>query len=445
MDPTTIVEAANPRVPRGSVVDEKQKVLRTVQDILNKLTPETFDPLFQQLLTTGINTPEILQGVINLIFTKAVDEPTFCPMYAALCEKLSRALPEFPPSNGAGRGEGGAGEGGAEEGGAGEGGAGAGGNEPISFRSVLLNTCQEEFERAVKLRIQAGELLESLQEGSTKGDEGGEEEGGEERGEEEGGEEEGGEERGEEEGGEEEEGGKVEEREREGGGGEEGGEERGEEEGGEVDGREREGGEGGGVEERGEGEGEGKGAKKRGRIRGGRKRKGKGENCTKEVQGSLHVERGEGGEDEGTGEGDEEGGIEGEKGPNEDDDREKREGEQEREKGREEEKGTREEEKEQRRAKARTVGTIRLIGELFLQRMIPEPVVHACVQVRWMLVCEWFDDACMQVSGLMKHQSVQVTLQNQIGIIRLIRELFLQRMIHKPVLHACVQGSGSVL
>ncbi|CAI6002750.1 unnamed protein product [Closterium sp. NIES-64] len=434
MDPTTIVEAANPRVPRGSVVDEKQKVLRTVQDILNKLTPETFDPLFQQLLTAGINTPEILQGVINLIFTKAVDEPTFCPMYAALCEKLSRALPEFPPSNGAGRGEGGAGEGGAEEGGAGEGGAGAGGNEPISFRSVLLNTCQEEFERAVKLRIQvitSGSVREGggnylispspsplplglaswrpcwkeAQQGTREESKEGQgfqylsssepaalslsssfcpvagwraagiiagrkherrrgRRGGGGRGEGRGGGGGGGGGRGEGRGGGggEEEGGKVEEREREVGGGEEGGEERGEEEGGEVDGREREGGEGGGVEERGEGEGEGKGAKKRGRIRGGRKRKGKGENCTKEVQGSLHVERGEGGEDEGTGEGDEEGGIEGEKGPNEDDDREKREGEQEREKGREEEKGT---------------------SELFLQRMIHKQVSDCMSAGEW--------------------------------------------------------------
>ncbi|CAI5469917.1 unnamed protein product [Closterium sp. Yama58-4] len=112
----------------------------TPEIILNKLTPEMFESLFQQLLTAGINTPEILQEVILLIFTKAVDEPTFCPMYAALCEKLSRALPEFPPSNGAGGG--------------GEEGSGAGGGEPISFRRVLLGTCQEEFERAAKQRLQ---------------------------------------------------------------------------------------------------------------------------------------------------------------------------------------------------------------------------------------------------------------------------------------------------
>ncbi|GJP43835.1 hypothetical protein CLOM_g3242 [Closterium sp. NIES-68] len=138
MDPATIAKAANPWVPRGRVRDEKEKVLRTVQGILNKLTPEMFAPLVQQLLSSGINTPQILQEVISLVFTKAVDEPTFCPMYAALCENLSRGLPEFPAANGGeGKGE------------------GAGG-EPISFRRVLIGTCQEEFERAAVLREQVG-------------------------------------------------------------------------------------------------------------------------------------------------------------------------------------------------------------------------------------------------------------------------------------------------
>lgn len=56
----------------------------------------------------------------SLIVDKAVLEPTFCPMYAQLCCDIHDKMPSFPPS------------------------------EPmtgeISFRKVLLNTCQNVFE-----------------------------------------------------------------------------------------------------------------------------------------------------------------------------------------------------------------------------------------------------------------------------------------------------------
>ncbi|MBA0835555.1 hypothetical protein Goarm_007829 [Gossypium armourianum] len=67
-----------------------------------------------------------LQGVISLIFEKAVLEPTFCPMYALLCFDLNDKLPSFPSDE-------------------------PGGKE-ITFKRVLLNTCQEAFEGADKLR-----------------------------------------------------------------------------------------------------------------------------------------------------------------------------------------------------------------------------------------------------------------------------------------------------
>ena len=67
-----------------------------------------------------------VQGVISLIFDKAVLEPTFCPMYAQLCSDLNEKLPPFP----------------SEE---------PGGKE-ITFKRVLLNNCQEAFEGADNLR-----------------------------------------------------------------------------------------------------------------------------------------------------------------------------------------------------------------------------------------------------------------------------------------------------
>ncbi|KAL5216205.1 hypothetical protein ABZP36_007606 [Zizania latifolia] len=71
-------------VRRGNL-SEKERVLKTVKGILNKLTPKMFDLLKGQLMEAGITTADILKDVISLIFEKAVFEPTFCPMNAQLC------------------------------------------------------------------------------------------------------------------------------------------------------------------------------------------------------------------------------------------------------------------------------------------------------------------------------------------------------------------------
>ena len=47
---------------------------------------------------------------------QAIWEPTFCSLYAEVCVRLSKHLPEFPPAEGE--------------------------DKPMTFRRVLLNTCQ---------------------------------------------------------------------------------------------------------------------------------------------------------------------------------------------------------------------------------------------------------------------------------------------------------------
>ncbi|KAJ6406130.1 hypothetical protein OIU84_009785 [Salix udensis] len=74
-----LVKAEVPWSARRGTLSEKERVLKTVKGILNKLTPEKFDLLKGQLIDSGITTPDILKGVISLIFDKAVLEPTFCP------------------------------------------------------------------------------------------------------------------------------------------------------------------------------------------------------------------------------------------------------------------------------------------------------------------------------------------------------------------------------
>uniref|UniRef100_A0A061S3S1 Translation initiation factor eIF-4F n=1 Tax=Tetraselmis sp. GSL018 TaxID=582737 RepID=A0A061S3S1_9CHLO len=97
--------------------------LRKIKGILNKLTPETFERLLGQMVEL-ITSAEILRGAITYIFENAVAQPTFVQMYADLCDRLSRSLPEFPPVGDDPR--------------------------PQNFRRVLLNTCQEEYEGAVQ-------------------------------------------------------------------------------------------------------------------------------------------------------------------------------------------------------------------------------------------------------------------------------------------------------
>ncbi|CAH1449256.1 unnamed protein product [Lactuca virosa] len=121
-----LIKAEVPWSVRRGTLSDKDRVLKTVKGILNKLTPEKFDLLKGQLIDSGITTADILKGVISLIFDKAVLEPTFCPMYAQLCSDLNVKLPPFPSDEPDGK--------------------------EITFKRVLLNNCQEAFEGADKLR-----------------------------------------------------------------------------------------------------------------------------------------------------------------------------------------------------------------------------------------------------------------------------------------------------
>ena len=71
-----------------------------------------------KILQVGITTLELLTGIIALVFDKAISEPSFSTMYAVLCKKLSIQCPEFNDADG----------------------------NKQSFRRILLNKCQEEFE-----------------------------------------------------------------------------------------------------------------------------------------------------------------------------------------------------------------------------------------------------------------------------------------------------------
>ena len=64
--------------------------------------------------------PKTLKGLIDQIFDKALTETTFCPLYSDLCKLLTSEMPEFE-----------------EE----------GDKRKLTFRRLLLNKCQNEFEK----------------------------------------------------------------------------------------------------------------------------------------------------------------------------------------------------------------------------------------------------------------------------------------------------------
>ncbi|KAF4377332.1 hypothetical protein G4B88_005810 [Cannabis sativa] len=119
----------------GKVTDEEQAKQRQLKGILNKLTPQNFEKLFEQVKAVNIDNAGTLRGVIAQIFDKALMEPTFCEMYANFCFHLSGELPDFSEDD-----------------------------EKITFKRVLLNKCQEEFERGEKEQEEANKADEEGEE-----------------------------------------------------------------------------------------------------------------------------------------------------------------------------------------------------------------------------------------------------------------------------------------
>uniref|UniRef100_A0AAY4EAD8 Eukaryotic translation initiation factor 4 gamma, 3a n=1 Tax=Denticeps clupeoides TaxID=299321 RepID=A0AAY4EAD8_9TELE len=96
-----------------------QDLFRKVRSILNKLTPQMFNQLMKQVAELTIDTEERLKGVIDLVFEKAIDEPSFSVAYGNMCRCL--ATLKVPMADKP--------------------------NTTVNFRKLLLNRCQKEFER----------------------------------------------------------------------------------------------------------------------------------------------------------------------------------------------------------------------------------------------------------------------------------------------------------
>ncbi|XP_014523092.1 eukaryotic translation initiation factor 4G isoform X2 [Vigna radiata var. radiata] len=129
--PLQMMHKAEKKYEVGKVTDEEEAKQRQLKGILNKLTPQNFEKLFDQVRAVNIDNVVTLNGVISQIFEKALMEPTFCEMYANFCFHLAVALPDLSQDN-----------------------------EKITFKRLLLNKCQEEFERGEREQEEANKADE---------------------------------------------------------------------------------------------------------------------------------------------------------------------------------------------------------------------------------------------------------------------------------------------
>uniref|UniRef100_A0A8C5C2B7 Eukaryotic translation initiation factor 4 gamma 3 n=1 Tax=Gadus morhua TaxID=8049 RepID=A0A8C5C2B7_GADMO len=100
-------------------VNQTQELFRKVRSILNKLTPQMFNQLMKQVTDLTIDTEERLKGVIDLVFEKAIDEPSFSVAYGNMCRCLATLKVQMTDKP----------------------------NTTVNFRKLLLNRCQKEFEK----------------------------------------------------------------------------------------------------------------------------------------------------------------------------------------------------------------------------------------------------------------------------------------------------------
>jgi len=103
----------------GGPVPRMEELRRSVQSLLNKVCPESVALIAEKIAEVKVDNAEELQHIIGLIFKKALSEPHYCETYADLVFGLKSAFPEFPCPEG---------------------------GKPLTFKAVLLNICQDEFE-----------------------------------------------------------------------------------------------------------------------------------------------------------------------------------------------------------------------------------------------------------------------------------------------------------
>ncbi|XP_062395836.1 uncharacterized protein LOC134084135 [Sardina pilchardus] len=111
----------------GTDPEERQtrEILTCFRIGLNKLTPSRVSMLLSQLARVPIYSEPQLRGMVEMVLERAVAEPTFSEAYANVCHCLRGLTVTMEHEPG----------------------------RTVNFRKLLLNRCQEEFERGLDVEI----------------------------------------------------------------------------------------------------------------------------------------------------------------------------------------------------------------------------------------------------------------------------------------------------
>jgi len=139
----------NAWVPQGKRVepaegegeDEMAVLKKKVLAILNKLTPQKFETLVERFQELPIDSQDKLSICMELVFEKAVDEPSFSVAYAQMCKVMQ--MKQVPI------------EGGKE-------------GEFVNFRKLLISRCQKEFEKDYMESLDRDKYKADMAEATTK-------------------------------------------------------------------------------------------------------------------------------------------------------------------------------------------------------------------------------------------------------------------------------------
>jgi hypothetical protein len=104
-----------------SGISRDKELRRCAQGLLNKICPENIETIARRIKAEAkVETIKELEIVIELIFQKALAEPHYCETYASMVSLLKGEMPSFPDPSG---------------------------GKEVTFKSILLSVCQNEFEK----------------------------------------------------------------------------------------------------------------------------------------------------------------------------------------------------------------------------------------------------------------------------------------------------------